>query len=247
MRLLCKLKTSYDQLEQHFHPVKYKNDQESYQQYLADEDIRHNFYNLLSAFGRSLKLILACDVSEDQLTQEQIEHYKRKMKFYAELRKSVKKRYQETIDFAEYEKEMRQLLDTYISADDVMTDNLLIDIFASDFRENIDKNMDSSQFTGANAKADMILHAMTKTIRENREKNPAFYDSLSEKIEIILEEYKLGRLEAQNKLQSAYKIREDLYNNKVQQDQRYPAGVLEKGEFAKALYDNVNLPYNSAM
>jgi len=230
---LPKLQQAYENLEDHFQEVQYKHDQESYEQYLADQDHRHDFYNLLSAFGRFLRLILCVDIHEEKLSQQQIDTYKQKMKFYAELRQSVKKRYQEIIDFAEYEQEMRQLLDTYISANDVMNNNFLINIFSD--AEVFQKDDKSTE----EAKADILLCAMIKEIKENREKNPVFYDSLSVKIDQILQDYKSGLLDAQNKLQSAYKVREDLCKHKWQQDQKYPKAILEKGGFAKSLYDNL--------
>ncbi|MEA3490746.1 MAG: hypothetical protein U9R27_02495 [Campylobacterota bacterium] len=51
---------------------------------------------------------------------KEISNYKAKMKFYSELRRAVKIRYFEQVDFGKYEKQMQKLLDTFISANDCL-------------------------------------------------------------------------------------------------------------------------------
>ncbi len=229
---IAKVKTFYSHLQDLFKPVPNKNDQESYQVFLADEDLRKRFYDLLSQFARALKLTLSSDKSDEILTEQEIEQYKRVMKFYSELRRVIKIRYHEEVDFGKYEKEMQKLLDTFISANEVNQLTKLVNIFEEDFDKELER------LVGDNAKADTILSATAKVIRESREQNPSFYDKLSQKIDQIIQEYREGRLSEEDKLKHAKDIRAMLITKQIDEDSRYPAEITEKA-CAKALYDNL--------
>lgn len=229
---ISKVKTFYSHLQDLFKPVTNKYDQESYQVYLADEKIRKSFYKLLSKFARALKLTLSSDKYDEIIDQPEIERYKKSLKFYAELRRAVKIRYHEEVDFGKYEKDMQKLLDTFISADEVNLLTKLVNIFDEDFDKEIER------VVGNNAKADAIISATAKVIKENREQNPNFYDKLSQKIDRIIQEYREGRLTDEEKLKHAQDIRNLLSTNKVDEAEQYPAEINGKS-FAKALYDNL--------
>jgi len=229
---IAKVKTFYSHLQDLFKPVPNKNDQESYQVFLAEDVLRKQFYELLSQFARGLKLTLSSDKSDEILTQQEIEQYKRSMKFYSELRRAIKIRYHEEVDFGKYEREMQKLLDTFISANEVNQLTKLINIFEEDFDREVER------LVGDNAKADTILSATAKTIRENREQNPNFYDKLSQKIEHILQEYRAGRLSDEDKLKHAKDIRAILMSKQINADSNYPSAINNQ-VCAKALYDNL--------
>ena len=229
---IAKVKTFYSHLQDLFKSVANKNDQESYQVFLADENIRKSFYDLLSQFARALKLTLSSDKSHEILLDGEIEQYKRSMKFYSELRQAVRIRYHEAVDFGKYEKGMQKLLDTFISANEVNQLTKLINIFDKDFDKEIQR------LVGDNAKADTILSATAKIARENREQNPNFYDKLSQKIELIIQEYRNGRMSEEDKLKHAKDIRSMLMSKQLDNEHCYPAELRDK-TCAKALYDNL--------
>ena len=229
---ISKVKTFYSHLQDLFKPVTNKYDQESYQVYLADEHKRKEFYELLSQFARALKLTLSSDKYDEILSQTEIEQYKKSLNFYEELRRAVKIRYHENVDFGKYEKDMQKLLDTFISANEVNQLTKLVNIFEEDFDKEIER------VVGNNAKADAILSATAKVIQESREQNPNFYDKLSQKIDQIIQEYREGRLTDEEKLKHAQDIRTLLSSKKIDDEEQYPAEITEK-PFAKALYDNL--------
>ena len=95
---------------------------------MADEEIRNDFYNELSQFGKYLGISLESEHVYTALGEEDIKNYKKELKFYQELRASVKLRYSDTIDHKEYEAKMRNLMDNYISAEDVLQITAPVDI-----------------------------------------------------------------------------------------------------------------------
>jgi len=228
---IAKLKTFYSHLEELFGSISNKNDAESYEVYLADEERRKLFYDYLSNYARALKLTLSSDKKDEIFNEAELKNYKSKMKFYAKLRTSVKIRYHEQVDFGKYEKQMQKLLDTFISADDVDQLTKLVNIFDEDFESEIER------VVGDNARADTILSASTAVINEKMESNPAYYVKLSLRIREILEAYKNERLTEEEKLQHAKDIRELLVSEKEEKSSHYPESIESRS--AKAFYDNI--------
>ncbi|KAB7887611.1 type I restriction endonuclease subunit R [Poseidonibacter ostreae] len=229
---IAKLKTFYSHLEELFKNVENKNDQESYEVFLADEEKRKEFYEYLSNYGRALKLSLSSDKINEIFSEEEISAFRTKMKFYSNLRVSIKIRYHETVDFGKYEKQMQKLLDTFISADDVNQLTKLVNIFDEDFDSEIER------IVGDNARADAILSASTATINEKMESNPAYYEKLAARIQEILEEYKDSRLSEEEKLKHAKDIRSLLMSKNTTEKNNYPESI-RNNKCAIAFYDNL--------
>lgn len=228
---IAKLKMFYTNLIELFGGV--DKSMESYELFLGDKEKRELFYNYLSQFARALKLALSSDKFYEVFSQEKIDEYKGAMKFFSELRKSVRLRYFESIDFGKYEPQMQKLLDTYISANEVNNLTKLVDIFDKGFEKEIER------VTNKDAKADMILNGCSAYISQNRDSNPAFYKKLSLKIEQILEEYRANRLSQEEKLQQAKELREILLNQNKQIDNSYPP-ILQNSKAKRAFFDNLS-------
>ena len=254
---IARVKTYYDYLEELFSPIGagtsvpdksgtevppplFRQDQESYEVYLADEERRKLFYDYLSHYARALKLSLSSDKIEEVFDANQIVEFKEKMKFYAHLRKAVRIRYHEQVDFGKYEKQMQKLLDTFISADEVNQLTKLVNIFDEEFEKEIER------VVGDNARADSILSATTAIITEKRESNPAYYDKLSKRIQEIIEEYKQKRLTEEEKLKHAKEIRDLLLKDEVEEESNYPESI-KHNTHARAFYDNLAEDFIEAM
>ncbi len=70
---VARVKTYYSHLQELFKPVVNQKDMESFEVFLADEDKRKSFYELLSQFARALKLSLPSDKLEEVFTRVEIE------------------------------------------------------------------------------------------------------------------------------------------------------------------------------
>jgi type I restriction enzyme R subunit len=234
---IAKLKTFYSYLEDLFKDIKNKNDQESYEVFLSDVDKRKQFYEFLSNYARALKLSLSSDKINEVFTDKEISNYKAKMKFYANLRTSIKIRYHEVVDFGKYEKQMQKLLDTFIGANDVSQLTKLVNIFDEDFDSEIER------IVGDNARADAILSASTAIINERMESNPAYYEKIAVRIQEILDKYKDGRLSEEEKLKHAKDIRSMLMSENNENKNNYPDSI-KNNKCAMAFYDNIGLYIN---
>ena len=237
---IARVKTYYEYLEELFKEVKEKSDQESYEVYLAEEEKRKLFYEYLSHYARALKLALSSDKISEVFSDKEIANYKEKMKFYAELRKAIRIRYHEQVDFGKYEKQMQKLLDIFISADEVNQLTKLVNIFDEEFEAELER------VVGDNARADSILSATTAVITEKRESNPAYYDKLSKRIQEIIEEYREKRLTEEEKLKHAKEIRDLLLKDEAEEESNYPESI-KHNIHARAFYDNLEERFGEAM
>ena len=198
-KIIGDLKQYYTELIQFFMSIQNKDDTEEYEVYLANDEKRQEFYNILSNFTKNVSIALESEKVYKELGKDQIEKYKKVLKFYQKLRLSVKRRYSDMIDHKEYEARMQKLMDNYIAAEGMMYITNPVDIMDEKaFDEEIER-MGSTR-----SKADTIRTRMGKSISEKWEENPAYYKRFSERIEKIIEDYKARRIsdaEYLNKMQ----------------------------------------------
>jgi len=187
-----------------FIPVKNKNDLEEYEVLLENEELREHFYNVLSQFGRHLAIALESENVYRALGPEELNRYKKDLKFYQELRKSVKLRYSDTIDHREYEAKMQMLMDNYISAEEVIRITNPVDIMDEKGFEEELKRLQSPR-----AKADAIRTRLSKRIETKWDENPAYYKKFSERIEEALQAYKEKRISEAEYLERMKEILRD--------------------------------------
>ena len=106
----------HDQLWDLFKAIRNKKDMEQFEQFLADEAKRHEFYARLRAFSKCLHIALSSEKLYDVFSEDKIEGFKRDWKQFSELRHSVQLRYQEIVDVKEFEPKIQKLLDDHVTA-----------------------------------------------------------------------------------------------------------------------------------
>lgn len=230
---IAKTKTYYSHLENLFSNIKFKDDLESYVIVLEDIQKRDDFKEWLSHLARAFKLALSSEKIDDILTEDEIKLYKKKIKFYNELRKIVQLRYHETCDFGKYEEQMQKLLDTFVSAKGINELTKLVNIFDTEFEEEVNR------VEGKNAKADTILSAVSSVVTEKMESNPAFYKSIAKQIEDVINEYKSKRLSEEEKLAKAKQLKDLITGISKPSEDKYPK-EFENKKTLIAIYDNLS-------
>jgi type I restriction enzyme R subunit len=210
-KILQELPQHHEQLWAFFQPVENKGDLEALSRYLEPEDRRDAFYDYLNQFATSLKLALGSEVFYEETPQKRIRTYKQDLKFFHQLRQTVKQRYAETVDYRDYEARIRKLMDQHISAEGMTQVTELVNIFDVDAFEQ-----EVAKIDGNNGRADTILHRLKKTAVEKMEQDPAFYRKFSQMIEEVLQAYRDGRIDDAEKLQHATDLLNQLYDNREQ-------------------------------
>ena len=185
MAYVSRLREAYSHICDLFAIVKNKDDAEEYEVYLSDDTIRGKFYDALCVFGRALNMVLNSEKAYAAFDKAEIGKYKSAFVFYSKLRRSVKVRYADVIDNREYEKQMQNLLDTHMSVVGIKQITNPVDILN---KEDLEKELE--ELGSLRSKADAIMSHMSKSIKVNRDENPAYYDSFSKRIKDALEDYK---------------------------------------------------------
>ncbi len=196
-----KLPQRHSDLWDIFKTIKNKKDEEAYEQFLADDEMRLEFHERLSLYARTLEVALSSYRFVSDTSDAKIKRYKNDLKFFIGLRSSVRQRYAETVDFKEYEERIRKQVDKYVTTDKVTQITELVNIFDKEkFAREVEK------IEGTAAKADTIAHRTRKSISEKMDEDPAFYLKFSKMLEQTIEDYREKRITEAEYLQKAREI-----------------------------------------
>ncbi len=202
-----KLRQRYSDLWDLFKTIQNRQDEEEYEQLLADEGLRDRFYERLSAFSRTLGIALSSAGFLDATPEKKIASYKSDLRFFMRLRSSVSRRYAEVVDFKEYEPRIQKLVDQHVGTGEVERITDLVDIFNSDaFAKEVNK------LASASSKADTIAFRTKRTIDDLIQKDPAFYSRFSELLEDAIRAFREQRLSDAEYLQKVERIAERVRN-----------------------------------
>jgi len=177
-----KLPPLHDKLWGFFRHIDNKLDPEPYRQvfmpkYESDPDgleldtrqaLREDFYEAVTEFGMCLKTALSTQsfFEDKAFTEADIRRYKADLKWFSDLRKTVRMDAQETVDYSQYEGQIRDLIDRYVTGVDVVPGDepILID--------SVDNNPDNWSDEKTKNETDKIKTRTKKTIEEKLGDDP---------------------------------------------------------------------------
>lgn len=225
--IIADLRQSHSTLWDLFITIKNRNDSEEYEMMLEDEELRQLFYARFNSFSRALGVVTSSVKAYDAVEKDMV-RYKKDCRFFAELRKNVKIRYADGVDFREYEDRLQKLLDNHISADGMLQLTAPVDIMnAESFGQAVER------VTGSRAKADMIRSHLVKAITEKYDEDPAYYKTFSERIDEVLKSYREKRITEVDYLKGLKETLAAFQEGKIDYDA--PA-ILKDAPHALAIY-----------
>ena len=204
----------YSDLWDVFREVKNKHDEESFEVLLADDELRENFYERLAEYSKTLGIALSTDKFIMETDEAKLRNYKTDLKRFQNLKKSVKLRYAEAIDYRDYEPKIKKLLDTHIQANEVIRINAPVDIFDDQNFDAVKKGQGIHSGKSTAAKADTIAHATKKVINEKMDEDPAFYEKFSKLIQQTIDDFKAHRISDLDYLNKVSDIRDSVVSKK---------------------------------
>jgi type I restriction enzyme R subunit len=210
-----------------------RQDNEAYEQHLADEKTREHFYQLLSEFSRTMAIAFASLNYRLQATPQELRTYRDDLRYFQNLRVAVRRRYADELDFSKYEPRIRKLIDTHLQAGDVQPVTEQVSIFDKDaFAREVEKLQTPA------SKADTIAHRTLRTITEKWEEDPVFFKRFSDLIRQAIEDYRLKRIADAEYLRRVAAAQDAVTTRKV-------GGLptaLQHHDAAIALFNVLNLP-----
>ena len=209
---VSKLPQRYSDLWGIFKEIKNSGDEERYEVLLADDAVRNEFYERLTEYSKTLAIALSAEQFIMQTDEAQLNRYKNDLKRFQKLRSAVQLRYAETIDYRDYEPRIKKLLDTHIQANEVTRLNDPVNMFDDKTFSMIKEQRGVYQAKTTAARADIIAHSAKRTITENMDKDPAFYEKFSKLIQDAIDGFKNQRISDLEYLQKVSAIRDEVAN-----------------------------------
>lgn len=236
-----KLPQRYSDLWDLFKAVKNSKDEEAYEVLLADDELREEFYECLSVYSKSLGIALSSEQFIMHSDDNKLKNYKDDLKRFQHLKAAVKLRYAEAIDYRDYEPKIKKLLNTHIQANEVTQLNEPVNMFDEQTFKRVKEDQGVYQTKTTAAKADIIAHATKRSITENMNEDPAFYEKFSKLIQEAIDDFKARRIsdleylnrvtDIRNKV--ATKQRDDVPDNIRDNDEACAYFGLVKPQFLK--------------
>ncbi len=208
-------------------PANRRHDRETLERFLADEAERHEFYDVLGGFLKTLQLAMSSSHFLEQVPRAQLARYRDDAKAYEMLRRAVRHRYQETVDYGAYEGRIKALLDRHVGALEPQVITPLVNIFdAESVKAEVERQSPGSS-------ADAIAHALVREITERMDEDPVFYEKFGKLVKAAIDAYRAKRLEDASFLQQVLQLREQVTQGA---DSDLPANVREYDPERRALF-----------
>jgi type I restriction enzyme R subunit len=173
-----------------FREVRDKSDTEALEEHLSPQDRRDAFVAALRAFGKTLHIALGSEKATEIHPREKLDAWSKDFARLERLRRSVQRRFGDTMDMTKLEPQLRALLDREVQSAPPMPIIEQIDITD---REGLRKVLEEEQTSDA-SKADAIASATRRTLNERMEEDPALYASFSEMLKKTIDAYRAKRM-----------------------------------------------------
>jgi type I restriction enzyme R subunit len=224
------LEEKYQAVRILFEGINKKSGSEAWQKWLYDSGKRKIFYEALASFGKRLDFLFTSYELFQLVGKKKAEQYKQDYIFFKKLKDSVSLRYNDRIQFSDYEDGIKQLLDTYVNASDSKTLIEPLDI------QNKQKMQEQLSMLGSKeAKGDAIKSRQVEILESKRYDDPVLYLTFMEKINKTLEDY------AHDRDADAYYFAMETMAEDYREERsfmEYPEIIMDDSD-AKAFYGSI--------
>lgn len=225
-----KLATAYENLISLFENVKNSKSSDEWQKSLADEKDRKDFYKKLKEFANLLNLALSNREIFVEVGFEMIDKYRNEYLFYKKLKDSVMLRYDDEVDLSKYEQGIKNLIDTFVNATEIVTVVKPVSIGDEKAMKKLLDKMDSNE-----SRADAIKTRIESKLKQIRYDDPLLFEEFSHKIKKTIDQYNETR-DADLYYANMEIMADDFRNGIISQD--YPSQISSDSD-AKAFYGAV--------
>ena len=221
-----------------FRAVRDTNDLDACVRVLEPEDARAEFDLAFRRFSQSMDIFLP---------DPRALAYHADLGWLGKIRGAARARYRDDrLDLSGCGEKVRQLIADAVAAEGIQILVKEVPLFSPEFEEKMEALATNE------AKASEMEHAIRREISIRVEENPAFYESLRERLEAIIEERRQERIDAAEQLTLLFTLREEAQGEQNQaQDMGLEArghaiyGLLEK-QRPSEIAEQTGAPYGAA-
>jgi type I restriction enzyme R subunit len=199
----------------------------------ATEERRVALYKAVAKLIRAFSEI-ANELGKIGYTPEEAAKIRGQVKFYTDLRETIKLASGDYIDLKSYEGGMRQLMDMYLDANasrkiSDFENKSLVDLII-----HISEPKDDYQ-KPREAVAETIENNVRRVITEEQQTNPKYFEKMSNLLDALIRQRKEDAIAYEQYLEKIKELAEQV--SKPSQSTSYPATL--KSNASRALYDNL--------
>ncbi|MEN6387081.1 MAG: type I restriction endonuclease subunit R [Phycisphaerales bacterium] len=209
-----------------------------WQERLREYDTRIDFYTKLAAFAKLVDFLYSSHDLFEAVGYDQSEMYRKDYLFFKKLKDSVSLRFNDSVDFSRYEDGVRQLLNTYVNAEDAKIIIEPLDILNKDRMEE-----QLARLGSKDAKAEAIQTRQVEVLERRRYDDPIQYMTFMDRINETISEYMAER-NSEKYLSEMDRIAEDYREGRSTIE--YPELIIDDGS-AKTFYGSINSGVKKAM
>lgn len=202
-----------------------------WQKRLREYDTRKDFYTKLSSFAKLVDFLYSSHDLFEAVGYEQSEKYRKDYLFFKKLKDSVSLRFNDSVDFSKYEDGVRQLLNTYVNAEDAKIIIGPLDVLNKDKMEEQLARLGSKE-----AKAEAIQTRQVEVLESRKYDDPIQYMTFMDRINETISDYMAER-DSEKYLTEMEMIAEDYREGRSTID--YPELIADDGA-AKTFYGSIN-------
>ena len=179
-----------------FQPVENPDDLDACVGVLEPEDVRAEFDLAFRRFSQSMDMLLP---------DLRALPYQGDLRWLGKIRGTARARYRDDqLDLSGCGEKVRKLIADAVAADGIEILVKEVQLFSPEFDEKVEALWTNE------AKASEMEHAIRHEINVRVEENPVFYQSLRKRLEEIIEQHRLERLDAAEQLKLFANLREEL-------------------------------------
>ncbi|MEM9113967.1 MAG: type I restriction endonuclease subunit R [Myxococcota bacterium] len=178
-----------------FQKVADKEDLNACVEILEPEDVREGFNQAFRSFSKSMDMVLPDRVALP---------YQDDLKWLGKIRAAAKARFRDDqLDLSGCGAKVRALIENAVTADGIQILVKEVSLFSKEFEEKLDRLKTDE------AKASEMEHAIKHEIHVHLDQNPAFYESLRERLEALLQKRREERITSAQLLLEFQKLRKE--------------------------------------
>lgn len=206
------------------------------------EELKETEDRRVALYKATVKLIrayanLANEMIKAGYTEAQAEKIKLDVKYYSDLRETIKQASGDYVDLKRFEPGMRQLMDMYLDAKSSkkisdFENQTLVELIVNVSEPNTDYGKPKKR----EAVSETIENNVRRVIIEESQANPKYYEKMSKLLDEIIHQRKNETLEYQEYLEKIKALAEKVSNPSKTAD--YPSSLITLAK--RALYDNLD-------
>lgn len=211
-------------------------DREDDETYLGRREV---FYSISSSYTRAFAN--CCDklVSDFGYSDKEVNKLRNEITNYNKIKEMIKLASYDYIDLKPYESDMRYILDTYVMAEDStiiseLENMSLVELLLSSYTKSPINQIVDGLPGDDNAKSEIIENNLTYEIVKRKSANEVYYGKLSEMLEEVIKQRKIGVISYENYLKEVTKIAQNIIHPEDSDD--YP-DYIKDSEAKRAIYD----------